>query len=376
MIQRQLQKNIAEHFFKGKAIIIFGARQVGKTTLVKELIKPFSSETLWLTADAPEVEQMLTRPSLARLQAIVGQHRIVVIDEAQRIPEIGLTLKLFTDQIPEVQVIATGSSALDLAAQTAEPLTGRKWEFQLFPISFAEMTAHSGLIQEHGSLAHRLVFGAYPEIITAKGNERTLLNLITSAYLYKDLFRYEQIKKPVLLEKIVRALALQVGSEVSFHEIGQLVGASPQTVEKYIDLLEKAFVIVQLPALSRNLRNEIKRGRKIYFLDNGIRNAILGNFSPLESRTDVGALWENFLISERLKYVHYNHLFVNRYFWRTTEQQEIDYLEEIDGQFYAYEFKYQPHKKVRFPNTFSANYPVVQTTVVSSENYDSLLLNY
>ena len=374
MIIRKIEKNITDRFFSGKAILIIGARQVGKTTLARKIIEPFKEETLWLTADAPETEQMLTRPTLARLKAIIGKSRIVVIDEAQRIPDIGLTLKLFTDQLPDVQVIATGSSALDLTEKTAEPLTGRKWEFLLFPFSFSELVAHEGLIDAHGAMKHRLVFGTYPEIIAAAGDERERLNLLTTSYLYKDLFRYEQVKKPVLLEKIVRALALQIGNEVSYNEVAQLVGSSPQTVEKYIDLLEKSYVLFRLPALSRNFRNEIKRGRKIYFYDNGVRNAILGNFSSIESRTDVGALWENFLVSERIKYLHYNGIFANSYFWRTTEQKEIDYIEELDGKFRAFEFKWQPKSKVRFPDAFMQNYSVIETAIVTPENYDGFLL--
>ncbi|MEK6481410.1 ATP-binding protein [Catalinimonas sp. 4WD22] len=300
--------------------------------------------------------------------------KIVVIDEVQRISDIGITLKLFTDQIKGVQVIATGSSALELAANINEPLTGRKFKFMLFPLSFSEMVSHHGWLEERRLIEHRLIYGYYPDIVTSPGQEKKLLKLLADSYLYKDLLTLGQLNKPTLLEKIVSALALQVGSEVSYHELGQWVAAENKTVERYIDLLEKAYVVFRLPAYSRNVRNEIKKGKKIYFYDNGIRNAVIGNFSRLSGRTDIGALWENFLMSERLKFLHYHDIEAKSYFWRTTQQQEIDYLEVTEGKLYAYEFKWNPKAKVQFPKTFLNAYPEHETYSINQENVDEFIM--
>jgi uncharacterized protein len=376
MILRTLGTQIRERLFGGKTIILSGPRQVGKTTLVRALSDALPNvPTLWMTGDDPETQQLLTNMPLGRLRSLIHHNRLIVIDEAQRIPHIGLTLKLIHDHFPEVQLLVTGSSALDLAEQTAEPLTGRKWEYLLYPFSFAELSQHHGLIEERGLLRHRLIYGAYPDVVNAPGNARETLNLLASSYLYKDLFRLEQLKKPVLLEHIVRALAFQIGSEVNYHEIGQLVGASPQTVEKYIDLLEKAFIVFRLPAFSRNLRNEIKKSRKVYFWDNGIRNAVLGNFSAAETRTDVGALWENYIISERFKQKEYARTFAKSYFWRTTDQQEVDYIEELDGQLSVFEIKWNPAAKAKLPDILTKNYAIKAFNVITPEQYDLFLMD-
>lgn len=373
-IQRKLIPQIEQTFFQGKAILLMGPRQVGKTTLIESMLTGREEKLMMLNGDEADVRQLLSQTTSTRLRSIIGDSHIVVIDEAQRIADIGITLKLFTDQIKGVQVIATGSSALELAASINEPLTGRKFEFMLFPLSFAEMVDHHGLLEEKRLLEHRLVYGYYPDIVTNPGQEKKLLKLLADSYLYKDLLALGQVSKPALLEKIVTALALQLGSEVSYHELGQLVGADNQTVEKYIDLLEKAYVVFRLPAYSRNVRNEIKKGKKIYFYDNGIRNAVIGNFSLLPGRTDKGALWENFLVSERLKLLHYQDIDAKRYFWRTTQQQEIDYLEERQGKLYAYEFKWNPKVRVRFPKTFLNAYPENETSCVSRENFETFTL--
>lgn len=375
MIPRSLDDTISARLFTGKTIILLGPRQVGKTTLAQTLARQFPDKTLWLSGDDADVVALLQEPSLSRLRAIVNQNTLVIVDEAQRIPQVGTALKLLHDHFEGVQVLATGSSALDLASALNEPMTGRKWEYLMLPLSFGELVRHHGLVAERGLLHQRLVFGSYPEIVENPGQERDRLTTLATSYLYRDLFRLEQIKKPILLENIVRALAFQIGHEVSFNELGQLVGASPQTVEKYIDLLEKAYIIFRLPALSRNLRNEIKKGRKVYFYDNGIRNAVIGNFAAVESRTDIGPLWENYLVAERLKYLHYNGLYAKSYFWRTQEQQEIDYIEEADGQFKAFEFKWNPDARARFSSSFLQNYTVAQTAVITPNQYDSFLLD-
>jgi len=373
MISRELEKQLVQHFFRGKIIMLSGARQVGKTTLIEMLLQKRKEKILYLNADETDVRELLTDTTSTSLKSIVGNHKIVFIDEAQRVKNIGITLKLFADQIKDVQVIVTGSSSFDLANEMNEPLTGRKYEFMLFPLSFSEMVEHHGQLEEKRLLEHRLIYGYYPEIVTKPGEEKELLKLLANSYLYRDLLTLEQIKKPVLLEKILRALALQLGSEVSYNEVAQLVNADQETVEKYIDLLEKSFVLFRLPAFSHNVRNEIKKGKKIYFYDNGIRNAIIGNFNLLINRNDTGALWENFLISERMKYLYYHNINVKRYFWRTVQQQEIDYIEEQERKLSAYEFKWNKKARAKFPKTFIRAYPDSETHLVTQGNFESFL---
>ncbi len=375
IIKRILLDKITSRFFNGKAIILFGARQVGKTTLMQEALRQYGDEVLYLNGDEGDVRDLLTNTTSTRLNVLIGSRRLIFIDEAQRIENIGLTLKLITDQIPHVQVIATGSSSFDLANRVNEPLTGRKYQYMLHPLGFAEMVNHHGLLKEKRLLEHRLQYGYYPEIVTSPGQEAELLKLLAESYLYKDLLMLENIYKPSLLAKLVKALALQVGSEVSYAEIGRLVGADSQTVERYIDLLEKGFVIFRLPSFSRNVRNEIRKGKKIYFFDNGIRNAVINNFTPLGQRTDTGALWENFLVSERIKLLAMQGKTADSYFWRTTQQQEVDYIEQHQERISAWEFKWSPKKKARFPKTFLNAYPEVQTSVITPENIDAFLLD-
>ena len=338
MIDRIIIPLIKEKMFKGKAIIIAGPRQVGKTTLVMDIVNQMHTPYLLLNGDEADVRENLSNTTSTKLKALIGNYKLLVIDEAQRITNIGITIKLLVDNFKDIQIIATGSSAFELANQINEPLTGRKYEFLLLPFSYNEVVKHSSLIEESRLLEHRMIFGYYPEIVLSQGEEQGLLSLITNSYLYKDLFTYEKMKRPALFEKLVKAIALQLGKEVSYNELSQIVGADRQTVEKYIDLLEKAYVIFRLNAFSRNVRNELNKSRKIYFYDNGIRNAIIGNYSPLTSRTDIGALWENFLISERLKHITYSNMPCFRYFWRTTQQQEVDYIEERNGKLWAWEF--------------------------------------
>jgi predicted AAA+ superfamily ATPase len=374
IISRELMAAIRERFNEGKAIILLGPRQSGKTTLIKALLESLGQPYLLLNADEPDVRELLDNPTSTRLRTIIGGHKIFCVDEAQRVANIGLTLKLVIDQIPEVQVVATGSSALELNAGIAEPLTGRKYAFTLNPLSFAELAAHYGLLEERRYLEQRLVYGSYPEVATRPERAQELVKLLAESYLFKDLLLLEGVKKPPLLEKLVKALALQIGGEVSFHELGQLTGADAHTVERYIDLLEKAFVLFRLPAFSRNVRNEIKKGKKIYFLDNGIRNAVIGNFLPLSSRTDAGVLWENYLAAERRKLCANRGVSAAAYFWRTTQQQEIDYIEECGQTLAAFEFKWNKAKAgIAFPKTFTGAYPNAQTRVIHPGNYDPFL---
>lgn len=377
MIKRRLQQVIEDRMFGGKAILLIGARQVGKSTLFRQILnelgvrKGISSEQILLfDCDDPEMRSLLQGANLNEIGQMLGGKRVIVVDEAQRIQGIGLTLKMMTDHFPEVQLLVTGSSSFLLQGVLNEPLTGRKFEYNLFPISTEELYDKGGLILVKQTLESRLIYGSYPDVVSHKENARELLSNLSSSYLYQDLLSLESVRKPAILEKLLVALALQLGAEVTYNELAQTVGTDSKTIEKYIALLEKCYVIFHLSALSRNLRTELKKSKKIYFYDNGIRNALIRNYNPIPLRDDMGALWENFFISERMKYNHYNGHYVNAYFWRTTQKQEIDYVEESDGQFSAFEMKWNPKKgRTAIPSTFSQAYPVATTSIVTPENY-------
>lgn len=373
MIKRSLYQKILSRIEDRRAIILFGARQVGKTTLLRHLLDQIDPEYLWLNGDEPDIRKQLQDASSTFLRSLIGNRTLLVIDEAQRIENIGIIIKLITDQIPGVKVIASGSSSFELANQIKEPLTGRKWEFTLYPLSFQELQAHHGLLEEKRLLKNRLIYGSYPDIVNHPGEEIIRLRELSDSYLYKDILTWEQIQKPAALEKLLQALALQIGSQISVNELSQTTGLDNHTVERYINLLEKAFVLFQLHPLSRNLRNEIKKSRKIYFVDNGIRNAVINQFQPFELRSDKGMLWENYLMSERLKKSKHELSFCNRYFWRNHAQQEIDYVEEKDGRMDAFEFKWNPGAKVRFSKSFTNEYQPDTTKVIHNENYESFL---
>jgi predicted AAA+ superfamily ATPase len=372
MIERILEKQILAKINTKKAIILLGPRQVGKTTLLKSLFE-HSTEIIWLNADEPDIQAIFANISSKRFEAIIGNKKMIIIDEAQRIPEIGLKMKLITDQLPNIQLIATGSSAFELSNKLNEPLTGRKWEFKMYPVSFQEMVNHHGLLNEIRLLPHRLVFGFYPEVVNHPGNEKEILKQLSDSYLYKDILMMDLIKKPSALVKLLQALALQIGSQVSYHELAQICGLDEKSIEKYMTLLEQSYVILRLNSFSRNQRNELKKSRKVYFFDNGIRNALIANFEYIENRTDIGALWENYLISERIKYLAYQQKWVNNWYWRTTEQQEIDYVEEENGQLSAYEFKWNPKAKGSIPNSFIKTYPAAKINRIHRENFDTFL---
>ena len=373
MISRILVDRLRQKMFKQKAIIILGPRQVGKTTLLKNLaFKP--DEILWMNADEMDVQQTLSEVSCGSFKALLGKKKIFIIDEAQRIENIGLKLKLITDNLPDIQVIATGSSSFDLANRVNEPLTGRKWEYNLYPLSYQELVEHHGMLAENRLLEHRLVYGYYPEVVSNPGEEEERLKLICHSYLYKDVLLWERLHKSDKLVRLLQALAHQIGSQVSFNELAEICSMDPKTIEKYVNLLEQAFVIFRLPSFSRNLRNELKSSRKIYFYDNGIRNAIINNFNPIALRSDVGFLWENFLVSERLKFNSYHLLNKNSFFWRTVNQQEIDLIEEYGGQLHAYEFKWSTKKTVRLTKTFQNAYPDSSFDVITPNNFYEFLL--
>jgi uncharacterized protein len=373
MITRFLLPIIQEKIGRKKAIIIIGPRQSGKSTLLREVARQSGKKTLFLDCDEPDDRDALTNVTSTALQSKIGGAELVLIDEAQRVKNIGLTLKLFTDKIPQVQVVVTGSSSLDLANEINEPLTDRKFEYLMLPFSTGELAAHQSETHEKRLLEHRLLYGFYPEVINQSGQELQILRELTKSYLYKDIFTFREIRKPELLEKLLKALAFQVGQEVSYTELGVTTGSDQLTVQRYLDLLEKSFVIFRLSSFSRNLRQELTRSRKIYFYDNGIRNAIINNFQPLNFRDDTGALWENFLVSERLKALQLAQNFPNSYFWRTKQGQELDYMEEADGKIKAFEFKWNPKKTPRLPAVFADAYPNAIFETINRDNYFSFL---
>ncbi|MFJ1377214.1 MULTISPECIES: ATP-binding protein [Flavobacteriales] len=366
MINREFTHILQQKLRKGKVILLVGPRQVGKTTLINELLK--DKNYLFLNGDDTSVVELISEANTEVLRNIIGNYKYVFIDEAQRIPNIGLKLKIIADQMKEVQVLVSGSSALDINNMTQEPLTGRKLEYHLFPISWKEFQDDVGYLKAEQQLEIRLLYGMYPDVINHFGEEKEILENLVSSYLYKDILSLANIRKPEVLEKILRALAFQVGSEVSYNEIAQLVSVDKNTVSHYIDLLEKCFVIFSLHSFSTNLRNEIKTNRKIYFYDNGVRNMILGDFTSFALRQDKGALWENFMISERKKRLNFHRSLARPYFWRTTAQQEVDYLEVTANEIRAFEFKWSDTKKAKLPKPFLDNYSS-DFMVVNKKNF-------
>jgi predicted AAA+ superfamily ATPase len=373
MVERHIQSSIQSQLGGGKAIVIMGARQVGKSTLLRQMLGE-RQDVIWMNGDDLDIQELFSSITSTRIRAILGSKRLLVIDEAQRISDIGLRLKLITDQVPDVQVIATGSSSFELASKVNESLTGRKREFRMYPLTFGEMVLHTQFLDEVRMIPHRMVYGYYPEVVCTPGDERAILKELSDSYLYKDILSLDSINKPDKLVRLLKALALQIGSQVSYNEIGTLIGLDSKTVERYVDILEKSFIVFRLGTFSRNLRNELKASRKIYFWDLGIRNAIIGNLAQIENRTDAGELWENFVIAERMKRNAYKCSFAQSYFWRTRQQHEIDYLEEEDGILYAFEFKWNLRKaNVKCPESFKTAYPEAVYKVITPENIEEFL---
>lgn len=368
MIERQLTEIIQRDFSRKKVIVLLGARQVGKTTLIDHL-RPENAKVLTLNCDNYDDALLITRRTQTELRQLLEPYDVAFIDEAQRVESIGLALKMIGDLHLHTQVVVTGSSSLDLANGVDESATGRLIEHRLFPLSLAEMAAHTSPREEQRLLEQRMIYGLYPEVVTFAADAKRTLMTLTNSYLYKDILAYNGIKKPSVLGHLLRALALQLGSEVSYNELAQLVGIDRGTVENYIDLLEKCFVVFKLDSFSRNLRNEIKKGKKIYFYDNGVRNAILSNFAPLDLRNDAGPLWENLMVSERVKRNAYAMNYAQLFFWRTHDQKEIDLIEMKDGQMAAFEMKWNPKAKAPLPASFAAAYPESSFTVVSPEDF-------
>jgi predicted AAA+ superfamily ATPase len=374
MINRTLEGIIKKRIqSSAKALILVGPRQTGKTTLLTKVASE-TADFLLLDCDEIIVREKLENANLENIKQLIGKHNLVFIDEAQRVKNIGLSLKIITDRIKDVLLLVSGSSALELANEINEPLTGRKWEYLLLPISWQELYNHYGYLKSQQQLEQHLIYGMYPDVINHPGDEKEVLKQLSNSYLYKDLLAIKSVRKPDLLPKLLRALALQLGNEVSNNELSNLLKVSKDTVATYIDLLEKAFIIFRLEPFSRNIRNEISTNRKIYFYDNGIRNALISNYNPLSMRDDIGALWENFLITERKKYLLNNQEYFNAYFWRTTQQQEIDYIEEKEGRIFAFEFKWNAKRKPKISKTFIKAYNP-EINIINKENFEHFVLN-
>lgn len=372
IVKREIQNGIEKSLFKGKIIIIYGARQVGKTTLIREIQKKYSNDSLYVNCDEPDIQQALTNKTSTELKNFIGNKRLILIDEAQRVINIGLALKLLVDNYPDIQVIATGSSSFDLSNQIIEPLTGRKHEFYLYPFSFSELKTIYSELELNRLIENRIIFGMYPDVVLKYDESENLLREISRSYLYKDVLQYQNIKSPDLLERLLQALALQIGNEVSYNELAVTVGVDKKTIASYISLLEKAFIIFRLNPYSRNLRNELRKLRKIYFVDTGIRNALINNLNPLNLRGDTGNLWENFLISERIKLIKNRNVIRNTFFWRTHQQYELDYIEEEKGKLFGYEFKWNK-KTFKEPKIFIEAYPGSEVNLINKNNYQHFL---
>ncbi len=363
-------KNLKELVIPGKVMVIYGARRTGKTTLLKEFLKNESEPYNLVSGEDVTIQSYLSSQSIEKLKAFVGTTRLLVVDEAQKIPHIGINLKLIVDHIPDVRVIVTGSSSFDLARSTGEPLTGRKFTLKLFPLAQLEIGQIEKIYQTEANLENRLIYGSYPEIVLMPDNHgrEQYLKEIVSSYLYKDVLELDGVRHSAKIRRLLQLIAFQIGKEVSLSELGTSLGMSKNTVERYLDLLEKAFVVQRLTGFSRNLRNEITKNCRYYFLDNGIRNALINNFNLLEQRNDAGELWENYIIIERLKRQEYLSGAANNYFWRTYTKQELDFVEEREGRLFGYEIKWGK-AKLRPPKEWLSAYPEASFEIINRENY-------
>ena len=373
-ISRQIKSNIINDSFKGKIITILGARQVGKSTLIKQL--DFNNKKIiWFDGENADVNILFENPNSERLKQIIGQAEIVVFDEAQKIQNIGSILKLFADYHKNIQVIASGSSAFELKNELNEPLTGRKYEYNLYPLSFYEMVQHTSLLQEIRQLPQRLIYGYYPEIVTHIEDSQRLLKFLSDSYLYKDIFLFKGIKKPEKMLDLLKLLAWQIGSEINYNELSNTLKIDNQTIESYISLLEMTYVIYKLPSYHTNQRNEIKKSKKIYFTDLGIRNALINDFRPIELREDKGHLFENFMVNELIKQNNYKRVFANFYFWRNNDQKEIDLIIEKNNKLTAIEFKWNENKKVSLTKSFKNIYPNHEFFVINKNNFFEFIID-
>lgn len=369
-IDRTIEKTLVEQLVPNKVNLIFGTRRVGKTFLLKKLIANQSFKTLFLQGEDADTHQLLAQKSIANYERILRNTELLVIDEAQAIPEIGKILKLIVDTIEGLRIIVTGSSAFDLANLSGEPLTGRAFFHELYPIAQHELSAHENALQTIQNLDERLMYGGYPELwnLPVSVSKADYLKDLLNTYLLKDIIAFEGIKNSSKIRDLLRLVAFQIGKEVSLDELGKQLQMSRNTVEKYLDLCSKVFILKKIEAFSGNLRKEITKSSRWYFLDLGVRNALINDFRPLALRTDKGELWENYLISERLKYLKYNRILAETYFWRTYDQQEIDWLEHENGQLRAYEFKWK-ESKAKIPKAFATTYPEATFSVINQDNY-------
>ncbi len=369
---RELSENILKKIQPNKVVIIFGARRVGKTVLVKEILSKIDEPVLSLNGEDINVHDKLSIRTVENYRQLLGSYKMLYIDEAQKIPEIGLKLKLMVDEIDGLKVIISGSSAFNIHKNAGEPLTGRKYTFNLYALSEKEYNQIENSISKHDKVRERLIYGNYPELLHLpdRKDKEDYLNEMISSYLLKDILVYENIKNSQKIFNLLRLIAFQLGGEVSLQELGKQLSISKNTVEKYLDLLSKVYILHKVEGFSRNLRKEITKNSRWYFLDNGIRNAVIANFNTIESRNDIGQLWENYMISERLKYQEYNRISSNNYFWRTYEQQEIDWVEERGGSLFGYEFKWK-ESKVKIPTQWKNAYPDSSFEVINVNNYNS-----
>jgi uncharacterized protein len=371
---RELSNLILKKLQPNKVVILYGARRVGKTMLVNEILAKVNEPILRLNGDDINVHDKLSIRSIENYKQILGTYKLLYIDEAQKIPEIGMKLKLMIDEIEGLRIIISDSSSFDIHKNAGEPLTGRKYTFILYTLSENEYTQVENNINKMDKIRERLVFGNYPELLQLPDRQDKVdyLNEMMSSYLLKDILVYEHIKNSQKIFNLLRLIAFQIGGEVSLQELGIQLGISKNTVEKYLDLLSKVFILHKVEGFSRNLRKEITKNSRWYFLDNGIRNAVIANFNPLQSRNDIGALWENYMISERLKYQEYRRISSNNYFWRTYEQQEIDWVEERDGSLFGYEFKWK-EEKVKIPTQWKSAYPDASFELININNFSEWL---
>lgn len=370
MFKRFISTSIQEILPKGKVILLIGPRQVGKTTLIKNILQ--DQDHIFFDGDDPTTQTLLEKPDTEKIKRLIGNHNVVYMDEAQRFKGIGLTLKIIADQLQGVQAIASGSSALELRSLLEEPLTGRKRVFSLYPLSWSEFENHVGMLKGEQELEHRLIYGMYPEVVDKPEDQDVNLKELVNSYLYKDVLALGTLQIPDALQALLKALAYQVGQEVSYNELSRHVGLDAKTVRSYMDLLEQAYIIFRLKAFSGNLQNEIRKGQKVYFYDNGVRNALIGDLRPLDIRQDVGQIWENFLVSERKKTLEYSNSDRSSYFWRTRQQQEVDYVEVLYDKVEGFEFKWNPNRKPKLPRNFGRAYDT-EIQVVTRANFREFL---
>ena len=378
-VKRNIDSFLKKRMFGGKTLVVYGPRQAGKTTAIENYLAEngLEAETITLNGDEPADREALADISSSRLKLLIGRKKVLFIDEAHKIANIGLVLKRAWDMIKDVQVIASGSSSIELANQVEEPLVGRKFEYTLMPFSFAELAEESSPLDEMRELERRLIYGSYPDVVTHPGDEMDRLRELGKGYLYKDILKYGEVKRPELLDRIVSALAFQIGQEVSYSELAQTCGTDDKTVVRYIDILEKAYIIRKVPSYARNLRNELKKSKKIYFNDCGIRNYVIGDWRPLERRgaTEVGHLWENYLVAERAKWRLVHEPDTREFFWRTAQQQEVDLVEAGISKLRGFEFKWNAkNAKVKLPKTFTNAYPESECHCVTRENVVEFLV--